>query len=38
MIRAKFGPFWTNRFDVIAIFVNLNRKPAAILDFTKFYF
>ena len=38
MIPAKFGPFRTNRFDVIAIFVNLNRRPAAILDFIKFHF
>ena len=38
MIRTKFGPFWTNRFEVIAIFVNFNRRPAAILDFAKFHF
>jgi len=28
----------SNRFDVIAIFVNFNRRPAAILDFEKFHF
>jgi hypothetical protein len=38
MIPAKFGPFRTTRFHVIAIFVNFNRRPAAILDFAKFHF
>ena len=38
MIPAKFGPVWTYRFDVIAIFINFNRRLAAILDFTKFHF
>ena len=38
MIPAKFGPFRTSRFNVIAIFVNFNRRPAAILDFAKFHF
>ena len=38
MIPAKFGPFRTNRFDVITILVNFNRWPAAILDFAKFHF
>jgi len=38
MIPVKFGPFQTNRFDVIAILVNFNRRPAAILDFAKFHF
>ena len=38
MTRAKFGPFRTNRFEVIAIFVNFNWRAAAILDFSKFHF
>jgi len=38
IIPAKFGPFRTNRFDVIAILVNFNRRSAAILDFAKFHF
>ena len=38
VIPAKFGPFRTNRFDVIAIFLNFNWSPAAILDFAKFHF
>ena len=38
MILAKFGPFRTNRFDVIAILVNFNRRPAAILDFENLHF
>ena len=38
MIPTKFGPFPTNRFDVIVIFVNFNWSPAAILDFEKFNF
>ena len=38
MMPAIFGPFRTNHLDVIAIFVNFNRRPAAILDFTKFHF
>ena len=38
MIPAKFGQFRTNRFDAIAIFVNFNWSPAAILNFAKFHF
>ena len=38
MIHAKFGPFRTNGFEVIAIFVNFNGGSAAILDFAKFLF
>ena len=38
MIPAKFGPFRTSRYNVIAIFVNFHRRPAAILDFAKFHF
>jgi hypothetical protein len=38
MIPAKFGPFRTSLFRAIAIFVNFNRRPAAILDFAKFHF
>ena len=38
MIPVKCGPNWTNHFDIIAIFVIFNRRPAAILDFAKFHF
>ena len=38
MIPAKIGPFRSSRFNVIAIFVNFNWRPAAILDFAKFHF
>ena len=38
MIAAKIYPFLTNRFDVIAILVNFNRRPTAMLDFAKFHF
>ena len=38
IIPAKFGSFRTNRFEVIAIFLNVNRALAAILDFAKFHF
>ena len=38
MISEKFGPFWTNRFDVFAILINFNRRLAAILDVAKISF
>ena len=38
MIPVKFGPFRTNRFKVIAIFVNLILALAAILSFARFNF
>ena len=38
MIRAKFGPFRTNSFEVIAMLVNFSRWLAAILDFAKIHF
>jgi len=38
MIAAKYGPFWTNSFEVIAILVNFDWRPAATLDFAKFHF
>ena len=38
MMPAIFGPFRTNCLDVIAILVDFNRRPAAILDFAKFHF
>ena len=37
MIRAKFGPFRTDSFEVIAMLVNFSRWSAAILDFAKFH-
>ena len=36
MISAKLGPNQTNRFDIIALFVNYNWASAAILDFAQF--
>jgi len=38
MIPAKMGLFRTSYCGVIAILVNFNRRPAAILDFAKFHF
>jgi len=38
MIHAKFGPFLTNSFEVVAMLVNFSRWSAAILDFAKFHF
>ena len=38
MIHAKFGPFRTNSFEVIAMLVNFSRWSVAILDFAKFHF
>ena len=35
MIRAKFGAYRTNRFEVIQILVNFVFSSAAILDFEK---
>ena len=37
MIPAKFGPFRTKSFEVIAILVNFNQRLAAILDLAKFH-
>ena len=38
MIHAKFGAYWTNRFEVIQILVNFGFSSAAILDFEKWRF
>ena len=38
MIPAKFGPFRTHRFEVIAIFPNVIWALATILDIAKFHF
>ena len=38
MIHAKFGAYWTNRFEVIQILVNFVFSSAAILDFEKWRF
>ena len=38
MIRAKFGAYRTNRFEVIQILVNFVFSSAAILDFEKWRF
>ena len=38
VVTAKFGLLRIKSFDVIAILVNFNWIPAAILDFEIFYF
>ena len=38
MIRAKFGAYRTNRFEVIQFLVNFSFSSAAILDFEKWRF